>query len=74
MQWNGNTIFAVQVLIWLIVLFEWKRLKDASKGEKITFTAILTLSALMSFFNLENLPGPITLLHYIFDPLGKIME
>lgn len=74
MQWNWNTVFVVQVLIWLIVLFEWKRLKNASKADRITFAAILILSALMSFFNLENLPGPLTLLQYIFGPLGGIMK
>ncbi|WP_172799133.1 hypothetical protein [Bacillus sp. FJAT-29814] len=64
----------VQVLIWLIVIFEWKRLKKASKADRLTFAVILTLTALMSFFNLETLPGPITLLQYIFGPLGRIME
>ncbi len=71
---NWNTIFVVQVLIWLIVLFEWKRLKNAPKADKITFVTILILSALLSFFQLDNLPGPMTFLDYIFGPLGKIME
>lgn len=74
MQLDWYTVFVVQVFIWLIVLFEWRRIKKGSKADRITFAAILTLSALMSFFNLENLPGPITLLQYIFGPLGRMME
>jgi hypothetical protein len=74
MQWHWGTVFVVQVFIWLIVLFEWKRLRNASRADAITFATILTLSALLSFLNLENLPGPITLLQYIFGPLGRIME
>ncbi|MCM3588391.1 hypothetical protein M3182_22190 [Mesobacillus maritimus] len=69
-----NTIFLVQAFIWLIVLFEWKRMKNISKADKITIAAILVLSAMMSFLKVENVPGPITLLHYIFGPLGKLME
>lgn len=74
MQWGWSTVFAVQVLIWCIVLFEWKRLKKAKLADKIPFAVILMLSAVLSFFNLENLPGPLTLLHYIFGPLGRWME
>ncbi|TCN26500.1 hypothetical protein EV146_10321 [Mesobacillus foraminis] len=54
-------------------LFEWKQLKKASKADRITFSSILILSALMSFFNLENIPGPISFLHYLFGPLGRIL-
>lgn len=74
MQWNWTTVMIVQVFIWLIVLFEWRRLKYTSKVDKITFFTILLFSAAMSLFNLENLPGPITLLRFIFGPLGRMME
>jgi hypothetical protein len=70
-EWS--VILLVQVLIWMIVLFEWKNLKKASKANKITFASILMLSMFLSFIKLENLPGPITLLHYIFGPLGWFM-
>ncbi|WP_017753730.1 hypothetical protein [Calidifontibacillus oryziterrae] len=74
MQLNWTTVFIVQFIIWLIVLFEWKQFKKTLKADRITFSVILILSAFMSFFNLENLPGPITLLQYIFGPLGRLME
>ncbi|MBY0098229.1 hypothetical protein [Mesobacillus maritimus] len=71
-EWS--IILLVQVLIWMIVLFEWKNLKKASKANKITFASILILSMILSFAKLEYLPGPITLLHYIFGPWGWFME
>ena len=71
---NWTIVLIVQVLIWLIVIFEWKRLKNASKADRIIFVSILILATLMSFFNLENLPGPLTLLQYVFGPLGRIMN
>jgi ABC-type Co2+ transport system permease subunit len=74
MQINWNTAFIFQILIWLVVLFEWKRLKRYSKTDRNTLVAILSLTAIMSLFYLDSLPGPITLLHYIFSPLGTLME
>lgn len=74
MQWDWSTVLGVQVLIWSIVLFEWKRLKKAKMSDRIPFAVILMISAVLSFFNLENLPGPLTLIHYIFGPLGRWMD
>lgn len=74
MQWSWGTVFGIQGLIVIIVLFEWKRLKKASKADIITFSAILLLSEMIAFFNLENVPGPLTLLQYIFGPLSILME
>ncbi|WP_394236225.1 hypothetical protein [Niallia oryzisoli] len=74
MQWNWTTVFLVQVVIWFIVLFEWKQLKNRSKADKFTLAGILIISALLSFLNLENVPGPMTFLQYIFGPLGRLME
>jgi len=73
MVWNWGTILTVQVIIWLMIVVEWKKLKKAPKANKITFGTILVLISIMSFFNLESLPGPITFLHYIFGPLGRWM-
>ncbi|MBD8038521.1 hypothetical protein H9635_17385 [Solibacillus sp. A46] len=74
MQLDWMTIFIIQVCIWSIVLYDWKRLKKAPKTDKITVSVILMLSIILSFINLENMPGPITVLRYLFDPLAKIMQ
>ncbi|MBP2240340.1 hypothetical protein J2Z40_000895 [Cytobacillus eiseniae] len=74
MQWNWTTVFVVQVFVWLIVLFERKHLSNSPKADKITFAALLFIASFMSFFNLEILPGPLTLLDYIFGPFERMME
>lgn len=74
MVWNWNTIFVVLVTLGFIVLFDWSRLKNTTKNEKFTFISILSFCFLMSLLDLENIPGPITLLHYIFGPLENIMQ
>lgn len=74
MQLDWMTIFIIQVCIWSIVLYDWKRLKKAPKTDKITVSVILMLSIILSFINLENMSGPITVLRYLFDPLAKIMR
>lgn len=74
MQLNLMTVFIMQVCIWSIVLYDWKKLKKAPKTDKITVSVILILSFILSILNLENLPGPITVLRYIFNPLARLMQ
>jgi hypothetical protein len=71
---NWNIIFTIQVALWFIVLFEWKRLKEYSKADKIAFASILVTAMLLACFNPGSTPGPITLLHYVFGPFGRMME
>lgn len=74
MQLDWLTVCILQVCIWSIVLYDWKQLKKAPKTDKITVSVLLVLSLILSFLNLENMPGPITLLRYLFDPLAKFMQ
>ena len=74
MQSDWMTVLILQVCIWSIVLYDWKQLKKAPKTDKITVSVILTLSFILSFLNLENMPGPLTVLRYLFDPLARIMQ
>lgn len=74
MQLDWMTVFILQVCIWSIVLYDWKQLKKAQKTDKITISVLLILSFILSFLNLENMPGPITLLRYLFDPLTRFMQ
>ena len=59
-------MFLFLALILGIILLEKQELKKASKADKITFFTLLCLSAFLSFFKMENLPGPFKLLNYIF--------
>ncbi len=71
---NWSVGLTVLVLVGLIILFEKNRLMGLKKVEKIIFVSILIVSVGLSFFNLEKVPGPTTLLHYIFGSLGKFMQ
>lgn len=72
MKWG--IFFCVLPIIGIIVLFEWKKIKNYPKKDKITFFMLLTIVGTLSLFDLPNLPGPVTLLEYIFKPFGKYME
>lgn len=74
MQWGWKTFLLVQVVVWAIYLFERRQLKNGPRTDRITFAAILFITTLTSFMNLENLQGPITLLKYMFGPMGRFME
>lgn len=74
MQLDWMTVIILQVCIWSIVLYDWKQLKKAPKTDKITVSVILALSFILSFISLENMPGPITVLRFLFDPLARIMQ
>lgn len=73
MQSDWITVLILQVCICSIVLYDWKQLKKAPKTDKIAASVILIL-LFLSFVNLENLPGPITLLRYLIEPLGRTIQ
>lgn len=68
------TVIILQVCIWSIVIYDWKQLKKAPKTDKITVSVILAFSFILSFISLENMPGPITVLRILFDPLARMMQ
>ncbi|WP_102273907.1 hypothetical protein [Cytobacillus massiliigabonensis] len=72
MKWG--IFLCVLLIIVLIVIFEWKKIKNCPKKDKITFFTLLTVVGALSLFDLPNLPGPVTLLEYIFKPFGDFME
>ena len=67
-------ILLVQVFVWMILLLEWKWLKQSSKKEKVTLALILGLCVLLSFLNVEQLPGLVTLLETTFRPINHFMQ
>ncbi|MFD2444261.1 hypothetical protein ACFSO7_09810 [Bacillus sp. CGMCC 1.16607] len=72
MKWS--VFLSVLLISVVIVLFEWKKLKSYPKKDKISFFTLLTIACVLSIFDLQNMSGPVTLLEYIFKPLGKFME
>jgi hypothetical protein len=45
-----------------------------TKLEKILFSILLLLALIPAFFNLDNVPGPITFIELLFGAFGNFME
>ncbi|WP_077212165.1 hypothetical protein [Bacillus dakarensis] len=71
---NWTMMILVQISVWAIVFFDWKKLKQSTKKEKIVIASILGISIVLSLFNLEHIPGLVTVFETIFKPLGKMLE
>ncbi len=74
MKWGmfaGNIIIVI-----LIVLFEWQKMKSNQKKEKAALVTLsvlgLLLAQLLVFF--PDLPGPTQFIDSLFRPLGKLLE
>ncbi|MEH7544974.1 MULTISPECIES: hypothetical protein [Bacillaceae] len=74
MKWGS--ILGCTVLIIMIILFQWSRLKQKQVKEK---AALLTLSILgwilailMLFF--PDMPGPTQFIDWMYRPLGELLK
>jgi multisubunit Na+/H+ antiporter MnhB subunit len=72
MRWG--IVIAVTTIVVLIFLFERPRLKPDQKREKRSLVTLLVICWILSMFDLPNLPGPTTLIEFIFKPLVKLLE
>ncbi|UII57704.1 hypothetical protein LS684_09910 [Cytobacillus spongiae] len=72
MKWGHFS--AAIVVIAIIVLSERRKMKNYPKKDKMVFFILLATAGILSLFDLPNLPGPVTLLEYIFKPFGRFME
>lgn len=72
MRWS--VILGVTFIVLLIVLFEWPRMKDHPRRDKITFAGLLLIGWVLSLFDLQNLAGPSTFVEMIFKPISVILE
>ncbi|WP_421617804.1 hypothetical protein ACAF76_010100 [Brevibacillus sp. TJ4] len=72
MRWGimlGKTVVVV-----LIFLFEWPKIKSQSKKDKRAFLTLLGIGWVLFLFDLPNIPGPTTLLDTIFKPITSMMR
>jgi len=74
MKWGA--VLGCTVLIIMIILFQWSRLKQKQVKEK---AALLTLSILgwilailMLFF--PDMPGPTQFIDWMYRPLGELLK
>ncbi len=67
------SIFGIIVVLILIALFEWAKMKKNQKREKWTLVILIMagglIASLLVFF--PDMPGPTQLIEMIFKPLGK---
>lgn len=73
---NWLIILGLSIIIYLIILVEWKKLDVNQSREKI---ALLSLSILgwiigviLTFF--PNIPGPTQFIDWLFKPLGEFLK
>ncbi|MGC5328085.1 hypothetical protein [Brevibacillus sp. SYSU BS000544] len=72
MRWS--VILGVTFIVVLIVLFEWPRMKNHPKRDKIAFAGLLLIGWVLSMLDLQNMAGPNTLVEMIFKPISVILE
>ncbi|MDF2963586.1 MAG: hypothetical protein K0S39_5321 [Paenibacillus sp.] len=72
MRW---TFFCgVTIAVILIWCFEWKKLKEKLKRDRVVFMSLLLLGWVLSMMDLPNMPGPTTFLQFIFKPFKGLVE
>ncbi|MBP1989996.1 hypothetical protein [Paenibacillus eucommiae] len=69
-------IAAITLLLYMMMLFDWPKIKRHQRREKAAFAAITVfgwgLAVLLIFF--PDIHGPSQLIDAIFKPLGKTLE
>lgn len=72
MKWGA--FISITAVVTLIILYEWARLKQAPKKDKIAFFLLLFIVWVLSMFNLQQMAGPVTLVEAIFKPFSQFLE
>ncbi|MFD0679801.1 MULTISPECIES: hypothetical protein [unclassified Paenibacillus] len=74
MRWA--TIMVITVIAVLIAMYEWPKMNQHLKKEKVTFAAITIIGWLLAILLVFNpdMPGPTQMVDAIYKPLGKFLE
>lgn len=72
MNWSLGVGMTVAVL--LIFLVEWPKLRSQPRKDRYAFVLLLSIGWILSLFDLQNLPGPITFLEMVFRPFSAMMR
>ena len=71
-----GSVIGITVIVILITLFEWPKMKKEQKKEKWAFVSLTMagwiLAILLVFF--PDMPGPTQLVETIFKPFSKLLE
>ena len=68
-------IFGLTILIIIIVGFQWSKLKQDQKKEKVTFISISVVGWILSILLIifPDMIGPTQIIDTLFKPLGKFL-
>ncbi|MEK4010028.1 hypothetical protein ACQKGD_11315 [Peribacillus frigoritolerans] len=72
MRWGA--FFCTSVVVALIILYEWPRMKQNPKKDKMAFLTLLLTGLILSMFNLPQMSGPTQWIEALFRPFGEFME
>ncbi len=74
MKWGA--VFGIMVIIMIIILFEWPKINQVQKKEKVAFMALNAIGCLLAILLIfyPDMPGPAQLVEAIYKPLGKFLE
>ncbi|MEJ9232945.1 hypothetical protein LAV79_26760 [Peribacillus butanolivorans] len=62
------------VIVALIILYEWPKMKQNSKKDKMAFLSLLLMGLVLSMFNIQQMSGPTSWIETFFKPFGEFME
>ncbi|MFD6207372.1 hypothetical protein [Peribacillus sp. NPDC060253] len=62
------------VIVFLIILYEWPKMKKNPKKDKVAFLTLLLIGLVLSMFNLPQMSGPTEWIQTLFRPFGEYME
>ncbi|MEI2468189.1 hypothetical protein ACIQX3_00380 [Peribacillus frigoritolerans] len=72
MRWG--TFICTTVIVALIILYEWPKMKQNPKKDKVAFLTLLLTGLVLSMFNLPQMSGPTEWIVVLFRPFGEFME
>ncbi|MDQ0216255.1 hypothetical protein J2S13_002696 [Oikeobacillus pervagus] len=72
MRWEafGGTA----VIIVVIILFQWPKVKQNPAKDKIAFFMLLVIGWGLSMFDLPHMGGPLTWIEALLKPFARFME
>ena len=72
MRWGA--FFCVMVIVALVILYEWPKMKQNPKKDKMAFFTLLLIGLVLSMFDLPHMGGPTAWIQTLFGPFGRFME
>lgn len=72
MKWG--TFFITGMLIFLILLLQWPKMKNSPIKDKLAFISLLLIGWVLSMFDLMHISGPVSWLDTLTKPLTRLLE